>query len=197
MKLSKLFLGYLKLVEKTSKVSINGIELLEKSDVVGFWHEDSFVSHLVLKELAEVQRKATVLVSGKWRGNVIQEMIEHFEGEVFRVSYSGQNIEQFKRLFSDAKVTNNLIVMAFDGPNGPRHKIKKIAFLLANKNNRNLIGVKVNYRRKIRIWGRWDHYVIPLFFNNIQIQFKDFGKITKSELLDTEGTNEKIVEQLI
>lgn len=197
MKLSKIFLAYLAMVERTSKITYNGLELLKTSNVVGFWHEDSFVSHLVLKELAEYDQKATVLVSGQWRGNVIQEMVEHFGGEVFRVSYTGKTMDQFKRLFQDAKSTSNLIVMAFDGPKGPRHKVKKIAFLLSNKNNKHLMGVKVNYKHKIRMFGRWDHYVIPLILNRIQIQVMDFGKITDSELQDTDGTNQKIIQKLM
>lgn len=196
MKLSKIFLAYLAMVERTSKITYKGLELLKTSNVVGFWHEDSFVSHLVLKELAEYNQKATVLVTGQWRGNVIQEMVEYFDGEVFRVSYAGKTIDQFKRLFQSAKSTSNLIVMAFDGPKGPRHKVKKIAFLLANKNNKNLMGVKVNYKHKIRLFGRWDHYVIPLIFNRIQIQIMDFGKITASELHDTDRTNQMIIQKL-
>lgn len=196
MILSKIFLAYLKCVEKTSKITCSGLEHLQHPNIVGFWHEDSFVSHLVLRKLQEFEQKATVLVSGQWRGNVIQEMVEHFEGEVFRVSYKGKTIDQFKRLFQDAKTTENLIVMAFDGPKGPRHKIKKIAFLLSNKNSKNLIAMKASYKRKIRLFGRWDHYVIPLLFNKIQIQFFNFGTISTEELQHVDAKNDFILEEL-
>ena len=194
--LSRIFLAYLKIVDMTSHITYSGLDKLKDSNVVGFWHEDSFVSHLVLKEIGKFDQKATVLVTGKWRGNVIQEMVEHFEGEVFRVSYKEKTVEQFKRLFQDAKTTSNLVVMAFDGPKGPRHKIKKIAFLLSNKNNKNLVAMKVKYKRKIRLFGRWDHYVIPLLFSKIQVQFLDFGTISREDLQDTNEKNEYILEEL-
>jgi len=180
----------------TSHITYSGLDKLQDANIVGFWHEDSFVSHLVLKELETLNQKATVLVSGKWRGNVIQEMIEHFQGEVFRVSYKEKTVEQFKRLFQDAKTTSNIVVMAFDGPKGPRHKIKKIAFLLSNKNNKNLIAMKVHYKRKIRLFARWDHYVIPLLFNKIQVQFLDFGTITREDLQHANEKNNFILEEL-
>lgn len=196
MKLSRLFLVYLKLVERTSTITYGGMELLQLPNIVGFWHEDSFVSHLILKKLADYNQKATVLVTEHWRGNIIQEMVEHFQGDVFRVAYNGRTIDQFKRLFQEAKTTDNIIVMAFDGPKGPRHQIKKIAFLLANKNQKNLIGLHIQYRWKIRIFGRWDHYAIPLLFNQIKIQFIDLGKITASDIQHIRKKNQILVNQL-
>lgn len=196
MKLSKIFLAYLGLVEKTSKITYGGMELLQMPNIVGFWHEDSFVSHLILKKLADYDQKATVLVTEQWRGNIIQEMVEHFKGEVFRVAYKGKTMDQFKRLFQEAKTTSNIIVMAFDGPKGPRHRIKKIAFLLASKNQKHLVGLHIEYRWKLRMFGRWDHYVIPLLFNHIRIQFKDLGKISVSDIQHIEKKHQLILNEL-
>lgn len=196
MKLSKLFLSYLALVDKTSKITYKGMELLQEPNIVGFWHEDCFITHLILKELSKYQQKATVLVTEKWRGNVIQEMVEKNNGEVFRVAYTGKTVNQFKSLFKEAKTTENIIVIAYDGPKGPRHKIKKIAFLLANKNDKHLIGLRVDYKHKIRLFGRWDRFIIPLLFNKIKVQFFDLGKISVADLRNIEEKNREILNIL-
>lgn len=196
MKLSKLFLAYLWLVDKTSKITYSGMELLQEPNIVGFWHEDCFITHLILKELSAYQQKATVLVTEKWRGNVIQEMVEKNKGEVFRVAYKGKTVDQFKRLFKKAKTTNNIIVLAVDGPKGPRHKIKKVAFLLAYKNNKHFIGLRVDYKHKIRLFGRWDRFIIPLLFNKIRIQFVDLGKISAADLQNMGEKNNEILSIL-
>lgn len=196
MILSKIFLGYLVLVDKTSNITYKNIELLKGQNVVGFWHEDSFLSQLILKQLVPINQKATVLVTGKWRGDVIAEIIEHYKGEPFRVTYEGKTVEQFKQLFQQVKTSKNLIVMAFDGPKGPRHEIKKVAFLLSCKNKRRLVGVKIRYKRKIQIRHRWDKYVIPLPFNKISVEIVDIGMITASDLRDMKEKNEYIVHML-
>ena len=71
------------------------MELLQKPNIVGFWHEDCFITHLILKELSKYQQKATVLVTEKWRGNVIQEMVEKNNGEVFRVAYTVKSVNHY------------------------------------------------------------------------------------------------------
>ncbi|SET44296.1 hypothetical protein [[Clostridium] polysaccharolyticum] len=196
MKLSKIFLAYLALVEKTSKITFGGMELLEQPNIVGFWHEDSFITYLILKELENYNQKATVLVTEEWRGNVIQEMVEKNKGEVFRVAYSGRTVDQFKSLFKTAKTTSNIIVLAFDGPKGPRHKIKKVAYLLANKNDKHLVGLRVDYKYKLRVFVRWDRFVVPLLFNKIKVQFMDLGKISTAHMQNIEKTNQRILNQL-
>lgn len=194
MILSRLFLAYLVLVDKTSNITYKNVELLKENNVVGFWHEDSFISQLVLRQLQPINQKATVLVTGKWRGNVIAEIVEHFKGEPFRVSYEGKTVDQFKVLFQKAREDLGLMVMAFDGPKGPRHQVKKVAYLLANKNKKELVGLKIRYKRKIRIRHRWDKYVIPMLFNRITIEIVDLGMITAQDIQNMNEKNKYIVK---
>lgn len=194
MILSRLFLAYLIMVDKTSKITYKNVELLKVNSVVGFWHEDSFIAQLVLRQLEPINQKATVLVTGKWRGNVIAEIVEHFKGEPFRVSYEGKTVDQFKMLFQKARADAGHMVMAFDGPKGPRHQVKKVAYLLASKNKRRLVGLKIRYRHKIRIRHRWDKYAIPLLFNRITIEIVDLGMIAAQDIQNMNEKNKYIVK---
>lgn len=196
MILSKVFLAYLLLVDKTSNIKYKNIDLLREDNVVGFWHEDSFISQLVLRQLEPINQTATVLVTGKWRGNVIAEIVKHFKGEPFRIKYEGKTVDQFKILFQKVRNSKELIVMAFDGPKGPRHEVKKVAYLLASKNKRKLVALRIRYKKKIRIMHRWDKYVIPLLFNRITVEVVDLGMVMPSDLQNMSEKNDYIVHML-
>lgn len=52
------------------------MESFDGNQVVGFWHEDSFIMNLLLREVTKENCKMSVLVTGDPRGDYIQYMIE-------------------------------------------------------------------------------------------------------------------------
>ena len=56
------------------------MESFDGNQVVGFWHEDSFIMNLLLREVTKENCKMSVLVTGDPRGDYIQYMIEKMQG---------------------------------------------------------------------------------------------------------------------
>ena len=61
--LSRLFYTYLKCLEKTVRIRWEGMESFDGNQVVGFWHEDSFIMNLLLREVTKENCKMSVPVS--------------------------------------------------------------------------------------------------------------------------------------
>ena len=85
--LSRLFYTYLKCLEKTVRIRWEGMESFDGNQVVGFWHEDSFIMNLLLREVTKENCKMSVLVTGDPRGDHIQYMIEKCKGDAVRIGY--------------------------------------------------------------------------------------------------------------
>lgn len=60
-----------------------------------------------------------------------------------------------------------------------------------------MIGLKVDYKHKLRVSLRWDRFAIPLLFNKIRVQFMDVGKISASDLRNMREKNREILRLLI
>ena len=63
------------------------MESFDGNQVVGFWHEDSFIMNLLLREVTKENCKMSVLVTGDPRGDYIQYMIEKCRGDAVRIGY--------------------------------------------------------------------------------------------------------------
>lgn len=67
------------------------------------------------------------------------------------------------------------IAVALDGPLGPRHEPKKLAFYLSEHAEEAFVGISLSYSSCIRLTRRWDKYVIPLPFTTVDVAVKDYG----------------------
>lgn len=168
--LSRIFCGYLKLLEKTVRLEIRSRELFTGNQVVGFWHEDSFTMNLLLKKFTAENQRISVLITGDPRGQYIGEVVEQSGGKAVRLDYSKSPVDVMKRLLCCLKQQESVAV-AMDGPLGPRREPKKLVYLLQKHSRTKLIGVEIVYSHKIALKKRWDHYRIPLPFTQITIIF--------------------------
>lgn len=173
--LSKIFHLYLKILEKTVTIEWQFPERFQTNQVVGFWHEDSFIMNLVLKKVTEKGEKVSVLVTGDGRGDYIQYMLEKCGGEAIRMGYGFCNAGLLRDILHHLIEQKNSIAIAMDGPLGPRHLPKKTTFFLSEQGGVPLIGVTLDYSGKIVLSHRWDHYRIPLPFTKITVRFDDYG----------------------
>ncbi len=154
----------------------------KESQIFGFWHEDSFFMNLVLEQLSEKTRPVDVIVTADGRGNYIQGMLEEFGGQALRVPDGRACFGALKHILQNAYERTRCIAVALDGPLGPRHEPKKLAFYLSEQVQEDFVGIAISYSSKLRLNWRWDKYVIPLPFSTITIAVHNYGELNKKHI---------------
>lgn len=182
--LQNVFLGYLKLLEKTVKIDWQEEELCGNSQIFGFWHEDSFFMNLVLKNLAEKTAPVDVVVTADTRGDYIQYMIEKCGGSTLRIPDGYAAFGALKKLMQTTYEQTRSMAVALDGPLGPRQEPKKLAFYLSEQKGEDFVGITLRYSLCFRMLWRWDRYVIPLPFTKVTVAVKDYGEVSKKAIPD-------------
>lgn len=177
-----LFTSYLKLLKKTVTIQWAENSVRGGSQVFGFWHEDSLFMNLALSELEENTSPVDVIVTADTRGDYIQHMIEQCGGSALRVPDGFASFKALKKILKDAYERTRSIAVALDGPLGPRHEPKKLAFYLSEQAQEDFIGITVSYSSKLRMTWRWDQYVIPLPFSTVTVEAHNYGEVNKNNI---------------
>lgn len=194
--ISKLFIGYIELVYKTSNIVLSEFKFDINNSIIGFWHGDSYSMNLVLKKLMTGKFNLNAIVTADTRGNYIESILKKYKVNALRMP-DGIKMKSFLReLKLVSKNQNESIAIALDGPLGPYHIPKKIGFSLSRESNKKIIGVKLDYSRKISLKGRWDKYIIPLPFTTIKVNINNFGIVTSEDLKNFKNYSKKIKEAL-
>lgn len=180
--LQGVFSGYLGLLEKTVKIDWQEEELYGSSHIFGFWHEDSFFMNLVLKNLAGKTAPVDVVVTADTRGDYIEHMIQTCGGNALRVPDGYAAFGALKMLLQRSYETARSLAVALDGPLGPRHEPKKLAFYLSEQKGEDFVGISLHYSACLRMFWRWDGYVVPLPFSKVTVAVKDYGELSKREI---------------
>lgn len=177
-----LFDEYLSLLERT--VTIRWVEENRYGDsqIFGFWHEDSFFMNVVLKNLADKTTPVDVIVTADTRGNYIEHMIRKSGGKALRVPDGYKAFAALKNIVRESYEKDHSLAMALDGPLGPRHEPKKLAFYLSEHADEEFVGISLSYSSCIRLNRRWDKYVIPLLFTTVTVAVKDYGVVKKNRI---------------
>ena len=177
-----LFSGYLKLLEKTVKIDWREETLCQDSQIYGFWHEDSYFMNLVLKHLVRKTGPVDVIVTADARGDHIEAMIRKNGGNALRVPDGYKSFAFLKKLLQSSYEGNRSLAVALDGPLGPRHEPKKLAFYLASQEKEDFAGIAVSYSAALRLFWRWDHYAIPLPFSHVTVEIRNYGEVDKAHI---------------
>ena len=180
--LQHLFSGYLKLLKKTVAIEWQEIQFVTGNQVFGFWHEDSFLMNLVLEELSGKTSPVDVIVTADTRGDYIEHMLQACGGHALRVPDGFAAFGALKKILQDSYEQTRSIAVALDGPLGPRHEPKKLAFYLSEHAEEAFVGISLSYSSCIRLTRRWDKYVIPLPFTTVDVAVKDYGIVQKKAI---------------
>lgn len=172
--LEHLFSGYLKLLKKTVTIEWQESQFTTGNQIFGFWHEDSFFMNLVLEKLSGQTSPVDVIVTADTRGDYIEHML--------RVPDGFAAFGALKKILQDSYESTRSIAVALDGPLGPRHEPKKLAFYLAEQAQESFVGISVSYHGCIRLFWRWDHYAIPLPFSRVSVAVHDYGEVNKKQI---------------
>ena len=113
------------------------------------------------------------------RGNYIEYMVRQCGGNALRVPDGYGAFTAIKKIVKDSYEKTHSIAVALDGPLGPRHEPKKLAFYLSEHAEEDFVGITVSYSSCIRLWRRWDRYVIPLPWSTVDVSVRNYGVVRK------------------
>lgn len=198
--LQKLFQGYLEFLKRTVRIEWTERETGEKRTVFGFWHEDSYGMNLILDALLNSTGPIYVIVTADKRGDYIEKMIRSCRGEALRVPDGRAAFRALKEILQEFRGKEASIAVALDGPLGPRHRPKKLAFYLSEELGMDFTGIALSYSCCLRIRRRWDNYAIPLPFSRIRVRVHNYGQLKKSEIPDlpfSAGEKSDILKSII
>lgn len=177
--LQRLFAKYLDLLRRTVAVRWDDGNRYGDSQIYGFWHEDSFFMNLVLERLADRTTPVDVIVTADARGNYIEYMVRQCGGNALRVPDGYRAFTALKKIVKDSYEKTHSIAVALDGPLGPRHEPKKLAFYLSEHAEEDFVGITLSYSSCIRLRRRWDRYVIPLPWSTVDVSVRNYGVVRK------------------
>lgn len=177
-----LFTNYLRWIERTVTIRWDEENRYGDSQIFGFWHEDSFFMNLVLENLAHKTTPVDVIVTADTRGNYIENMVRRCGGNALRVPDGFKAFAALKKIVQDSYEKTHSIAVALDGPLGPRHEPKKLAFYLSEHAEEDFVGVSLSYSSCLRLKRRWDKYVIPLPFTTVTVAVKNYGVVRKDHV---------------
>ena len=175
-----LFTKYLDFIERTVKIQWYEENHYGDSQIFGFWHEDSFFMNIVLDKLSAKTTPVDVIVTADTRGNYIENMVQKSGGNALRVPDGFKAFTALKKIVQDSYEKTHSIAVALDGPLGPRHEPKKLAFYLSEHAQEEFVGISLSYSSCLRLKRRWDKYVIPLPFTTVTVAVKDYGVVKKN-----------------
>ena len=180
--LQSLFTNYLGWIERTVTIRWEEENRYGDSQIFGFWHEDSFFMNLVLEKLAHKTAPVDVIVTADTRGNYIENMVRRCGGNALRVPDGFKAFAALKKIVQDSYEKTHSIAVALDGPLGPRHEPKKLAFYLSEHAEEDFVGISLSYSSCLRLWRRWDKYVVPLPYTTVTVAVKNYGVVKKNQI---------------
>lgn len=180
--LTLLSIYYIKFVYKTSKILSTGTFklILDENDekfIMCFWHGDSYSLYPYLEG-----KDLYVITTANKRGDYVSMICSYFGYKPLRVpdeSHGGNYLFKVKREINGSSRAN--LTITLDGPLGPYHEPKSLAFITAVLTKRKVLPLTINCKRKIYL-KRWDKFVMPLPFNEINLHFYDPIEVKKSDL---------------
>ncbi|HJB46457.1 MAG TPA: hypothetical protein H9713_07115 [Candidatus Mediterraneibacter surreyensis] len=138
--------------------------------------------NLVLEKLACKTTPVDVIVTADTRGNYIENMVKRCGGNALRVPDGFKAFSALKKIVQDSYEKTHSIAVALDGPLGPRHEPKKLAFYLSEHAEEDFVGISLSYSSCLRLKHRWDKYVIPLPYTTVTVAVKNYGVVKKSRI---------------
>ncbi|MBM6684500.1 DUF374 domain-containing protein [Faecalicatena contorta] len=180
--LQSLFLTYLRVLRRTLRMEWVEDQVGPGRQIFGFWHEDSFCMNLVLEQVDGRTKPVHVIVTADTRGDYIERMVESCGGHALRVADGRASFGKLKEILEELRGRDTSLAVALDGPLGPRHEPKGLAFYFAELLGAEFTGFTLRYSACIRLWRRWDKYAIPLPFSKVTVRAHGYGRVTRKNM---------------
>lgn len=179
---TKLSIYYIRFVYKTSKIMSNGeyLKVTKPNDekyILSFWHGDSYSLYPYMEGM-----ELYIITTATKRGDYVSMICKSFGYKPLRlpdVTEGGNFLFKVKREISSGIDAN--LVIALDGPLGPYHEPKSLAVITAMLTKRKIMPLTISCKRKLHL-KRWDKFVVPLPFNEINLHFFEPIEVNKCDL---------------
>lgn len=194
--MSRIFIYYILLVYKTSRVSIeDDLGLLGSGEnfVIGFWHGESYCLYPAFRG-----RRLYVVTTRDLRGDYISLICRFFGYTPIRVpdeSAGGNFLFEIRKMINGEGAAS--LAVALDGPLGPYHEPKAFAFAAARLSRRRVLPVTVECSLKLASRHRWDRYIVPLPFGEIRLKVHMPFEVGKDDMKeDFEALRETVKKSM-
>jgi lysophospholipid acyltransferase (LPLAT)-like uncharacterized protein len=179
--------GYAGLLGRTARVSIQGIENLDRAlagggpAICAVWHGQSHLVYPIIRRQMDLKRMVLMVVDDD-RKHVLESFARGIGAHPFPIGGNDQSIAgarnmiQLVRLLREGRFS----YITPDGPDGPPGVAKPgVAFLAARANARVIpLGAHSPGAYRLR---RWDRYALPLPFARIRIVVRPPLTLRKGE----------------
>ncbi|MEE2757870.1 MAG: lysophospholipid acyltransferase family protein [Myxococcota bacterium] len=135
----------------------------DRNGVIAFWHGEQ-LPLLAVRPSMESVAPVSLSRDGTLQANILRR----FGVTSVRGSSSRGGLSVLRNLLRELKTGRSLLV-AVDGPRGPRHKAKPGAQYLARKAGVPLWCISAFAPRALRLRKSWDRFLIPLPFSKIYV----------------------------
>ncbi|MGC6417752.1 MAG: lysophospholipid acyltransferase family protein [Bradymonadia bacterium] len=135
--------------------------------VIAFWHGQQLPLLRIRPE-----RDCVAPVSLSSDGDLQVKVLERFGIASIRGSSSRRSVGLTRGLLRALK-RRKTVLIAVDGPRGPRCRVKDGAAFLARLSGTPVWCVSVHVARAIRLRTAWDHFIVPLPFSLVTIRVSD------------------------
>lgn len=139
---------------------------IEGPAVIAFWHDE------LLPFVHALRKQDTIaLVSGKRAGKALAVNMRKMGHQIVHGSSSRDGVKAVRELLK--KLDNEIVMVACDGPRGPRHEMKPGALFIAEKANVPLYLARAKYSGK-RFRKSWDKFLLPWPFSKVEFMIEEF-----------------------
>ncbi|MBU0629377.1 MAG: DUF374 domain-containing protein [Candidatus Margulisbacteria bacterium] len=158
------------LICKTIRYDIPWRERFEKRGenvIFAVWHQATFVMFYLYRF-----RRVVLLVSSEPRGRVLAQCARWLGYEIIAVNFQRDKLATARAMGKMIKLIKEGYdaVVAVDGPSGPPFAVKPGVFFLAEKAGVPIVPVGLFSPLHIKLFWRWDRYIIPFPFSRSRIR---------------------------
>ncbi len=149
-------------VVRPERAHIEGAERIPRPAIGVGWHEGTLIG-LALDQHRRAAPAYTAFVPPGWLGQAMRAWLRGYgsqEPAFLPKDGTGNAQAAFKRLAQALKSGSDVII-AVDGPHGPRLRVRPGAVWLARLTGRPLIPTAVAAWPAVR-WPKWDRHLVPL-----------------------------------
>jgi hypothetical protein len=162
--------GIIDIIFATSRMEVEGEEtarplLSSRRFIAALWH-----SRILGISYRYQGWNSLALVSRSEDGEIIAQTVRRQGHEPVRGSTSRGGLRALSLLIKRMKQSPRPVVIIPDGPRGPRFRVQPGIILLGAKTGYPILPVTYSARR-IKVFGSWDRFILPMPFNRCRIVF--------------------------
>ncbi len=154
---SKFFIDFLFLFSRVKIIGYDAVadQIKSRRFIFAFWH-----SRILLLCHRHKNLNASIMVSNSGDGEIIAQVLQRQGHNTVRGSTRKGGMRALIQQIEDMRTHTRPGVVIPDGPQGPRHKVKRGVVLLAQKTGVPIIPLAYSSSRR-KVFNSWDRFLLP------------------------------------